>query len=308
MWRRTLIGLAVFTLLAANAASGASFVDSFDLPAELSYVGSAACLDCHGDIGAFYAQGPHAVERGLVVPGTGVSACEACHGPGSAHVAAGGEGQIIGSGLLAGLDTDRRLTMCTQCHAQHGTVWQDGPHAGADISCNDCHTDQAHFGGRAVAAPQFRNPSEFCLQCHAEQTSDFRLPFRHRVLENQVACVDCHDPHAGQDRDRLDGLNNICLGCHQEMSGPFVFEHDGVSGEGCTACHKPHGSNHDKLLLTEGNSLCLQCHFDAEFNSDDNWTVGNTAHAGFALGNEGRCLDCHTEIHGSNVSPTFRNQ
>jgi len=193
-------------------------------------------------------------------------------------------------------------------NTSQGTHWAGGPHDGADISCSDCHADQVHFGGQALPASQFRNPSEFCLQCHAEQTSDFRLPFRHRVLENQIACNDCHDPHASQDANSMNGLNETCLGCHQEMSGPFVFEHDGVSGEDCTACHKPHGSNHDKLLISEGNSLCVQCHFDAEFNGDDSWTVGTVGHAGFALGNEGRCFDCHSEVHGSNVSPTFQDQ
>ncbi len=305
---RTLTGISIVLLLAMPVLAGSSFAAARSLPPDLNYVGSETCLDCHEDEGAFYANGPHAVEHNLVVPGTAIGVCEACHGPGSGHVDAEGEGQILGADQLAALDEDRYLALCTQCHAGQATHWAGAPHDGAPIACNDCHADQAHFGGQALPASRYRNPSEFCLQCHADQTSDFRLPFRHRVLENQIACGDCHDPHAGFDAKAINGLNETCLGCHQEMSGPFVFEHDGVSGEDCTACHKPHGSNHDKLLLTEGNSLCLQCHFDAEFNSDDSWTVGTVAHGGFALGNEGRCFDCHTEIHGSNVDPTFQDQ
>jgi len=288
--------------------AGNDYLGSIDMPEGLTYVGSESCLDCHEEVADFYANSPHAIDRALVVPGTTIGSCESCHGPASDHVETEGDGFIVGLDLMNAMDAGQRLDMCTQCHTSHGTHWVGGPHDGAEISCNDCHADQVHFGGQALPASQFRNPSEFCLQCHAEQTSDFRLPFRHRVLENQVSCNDCHDPHAGFDANLMNGLNDTCLGCHQEMQGPFVFEHDGVNGEDCTACHKPHGSNHDKLLLTEGNSLCVQCHYDAEFNSDHGWAVGATDHVGFALGNEGRCFDCHTEIHGSNVHPTFRDQ
>ncbi len=307
MWRHTLTGTAIALLLVSPAVAG-GYIDSIDLPDGLTYVGAETCLDCHDDVADFYANSPHAVDLNLVVPGTAIGSCEACHGPGSGHVNEDGDGFIVGSELLAALDPGQRLAMCTQCHTNQGTHWAGGPHDGADISCNDCHADQVHFGGQALPAGQFRNPSEFCLQCHAAQTSDFRLPYRHRVLENQVACGDCHDPHAGFASDSMNGMNETCLGCHQEMSGPFVFEHDGVSGEDCTVCHKPHGSNHDKMLLTEGNTLSVQCHFDAEINSAGNWNVGNVGHGGSLLGNEGRCFDCHTEVHGSNVSPTFRYQ
>ena len=96
------------------------------------------------------------------------------------------------------------------------------------------------------------------------------------------------------------------MGCHTEMAGPFVFEHEGVSGEDCIACHQPHGSMHDKLLATDGSTLCLQCHFESAFAPDDAWALGDTPHGAY-LGGESRCHDCHTEIHGSNVSPAFRD-
>ena len=290
------------------------------------YVGAGTCLECHDDIGAFYAHSPHAPGRNLLVPGTAAGACEACHGPGSAHVEAGGEGGIVGADDFAAMAADLKVAMCTQCHATDAAHWADGPHAGAEIGCADCHADQVHFGGRARPRSDFRNPAEFCLQCHADQAADFRLPFRHRALEGQIGCTDCHDPHADFDAVALDGLNTVCLGCHQEMSGPWVFEHEGVEGEECTVCHRPHGSQHDKLLLGEGNGLCLQCHYDVAFGSADDWALGTVTHSNdctqchastpsgvpphgtFVLGDEGRCTDCHSGIHGSNVSATFLDQ
>ncbi len=86
-----------------------------------------------------------------------------------------------------------------------------------------------------------------------------------------------------------------------------MFEHEAVSEEDCAACHRPHGSQHDKLLTQDGNGLCLQCHVDAHLNATDGWEIGEQSHAGLLL-SEGRCYDCHTHVHGSNVSPTLQDQ
>lgn len=305
---RIILPLAGLLLLSAGiAAGGVSYVDSFDVPGDANYVGSATCLDCHDDVGEFYANSPHAVERGLAIPGTGIAGCEACHGPGSLHVAEDGDGFIIGPMVLAEQGEGVRVAMCTQCHSDQGLTWTGGPHAGTDVSCASCHNDQVHFASGVAPEADFRNKGEFCLQCHTPQMADFRLPFRHRVLEGQIDCQDCHDPHAGFDQTDWNGLNTVCLECHTEMTGPFVYEHDGVSGEDCVACHRPHGSNNDKLLITASNSMCLQCHFEQGFSSDSNWDIGGMSHGGLLTG-EGRCYDCHTEVHGSNTDPNFKDQ
>ena len=305
--------LASLLLVAATLATAgpvcagdASHLGRFAIPADAAYVGADACTDCHGDVADFYAGSAHAAARGLVVPGTGVAGCEACHGPGSLHVEGGGDGFILGAAALA-TGPDAGTGMCTQCHTDLAAHLGGGPHDGSGVGCADCHADEAHFGGLARPAREYRNPSEFCLQCHADQVADFRLPFRHRALEGQVTCGDCHDPHRDFDEMAWNGRNAVCLECHPELAGPFVFEHDGTTGEDCTACHRPHGSSHDKLLVQDGNTLCLQCHHGIGFAAGDGWELGGTDH-GTLLANEGRCYDCHIDVHGSNVSPTFRNQ
>jgi len=305
--RFSVLFVALLLLLGTQALAEDGFVDGFDLPGEASYVGSETCLDCHDEIGAFYAHTSHAVDMMPTVPGSQATACEACHGPGSLHVEEEDIDAIINVDMMRAMDSRQRDLMCLQCHTDRHVDWSGGPHQGTDVSCADCHGDLVHFAVEPRPAADFRNESEFCLQCHTEQVTDFRLPFRHRVLEDQIMCNDCHDPHAGFPQDTWNGLNDTCLGCHTEMAGPFVFEHDGVQGEDCTACHRPHGSTHDKLLATDGNTLCLQCHYESSFNADENWNLAGTNHGG-ALTGEGRCYDCHTEIHGSNVSPTFRDQ
>jgi len=306
---RGLIGLVgcLAVLLPWQATAGGAYLENFDVPADANYAGAEQCATCHEDVAAFYTHSPHAASRGLAVPGTGAAACEACHGPGSLHVDGGGDGWIASAEALRALDAAGRAAMCTQCHVDKDLHFATSPHAGTEVSCADCHADQVHFGGSARPAKEFRNRAEFCLQCHTGVVADFRLPYRHRVLEGEVSCFDCHDPHRGVDPASWDGVNATCLGCHPQIAGPFVFEHNGVDGEECLSCHRPHGSPNDKLLTQDGNGLCLQCHFEASFTAEDNWQLGGVNHGGLLAG-EARCYDCHREVHGSNVSPSFRDQ
>lgn len=327
MRRLSVILASLLLLLSVQASADNSYLGRFEIAENATFVGSADCLDCHDDVGEFYMNSPHSVDRALAIPGTDIAGCEACHGPGSRHIEEGGEGYIIGAELLGELDQAGRVDMCLQCHLGQRVEWMTSPHAGTEIGCAECHADQVHFGAEARPAAQFGNPSEFCLQCHTEQVADFRMPFRHRVLENQIECRDCHDPHAGPDQTGWNGANQACLDCHTEMAGPFVFEHEGVADEDCTACHRPHGSMHDKMLASDGNTLCLQCHFDVQFTTEETLMLGSFPHGDvtglclnchtsipsgtnphIAAGGEARCYDCHYEIHGSNVSATFRNQ
>ncbi len=306
----TLIPTLLILLWSGQALAGAGFADSFDLPADATYVGSETCLDCHEKQEEKLIHSPHSLELNPYVPGSDITSCEACHGPGSVHAEDEEIEAIINVEMLRNMDGIQRDAMCLQCHVTRHAGWSEGPHQGTGVSCADCHADQIHYRVQPKPVAQFRNESEFCIQCHATEVTDFRLPFRHRVLEGQIMCGDCHDPHNGFPTDGWNGLNETCLGCHTEMAGPFVFEHDGVQSEDCITCHKPHGSTHDKLLVTDSNTLCLQCHYESGFNADENWSIGGYPHAVETglVQNEGRCYDCHTEIHGSNVAPSFMDQ
>lgn len=307
MRRMICLACCLATLLFVQVAQGGTYLDGVEVPADATYVGAEDCLDCHDDVGEFYIHSPHAAERGLSVPGQpDVFGCEACHGPGSLHVDEGGDGWILGVEAMQAFDDQNRAAMCTQCHTSMDLHYASSPHAGTEVSCADCHADQVHFGGLARPAKEYRNRSEFCLQCHTAVSAQFRLAFRHRVLEGDLSCSDCHDHHRGQDITTFEAANATCLGCHPQMSGPFVFEHGGTSGERCSDCHLPHGSHNDKLLTQDGNGLCLQCHYEVAFSPDD-WELDGAVHRG-ALQGEARCYDCHREIHGSNVDPAFRDQ
>ena len=81
-----------------------------------------------------------------------------------------------------------------------------------------------------------------------------------------------------------------------------MYEHAAVKAEGCTACHFPHGGPNPRMLNRDKvNTICLQCHLPS-LNSTTGEPIG-MAHNLTAQTQS--CTDCHTDIHGSNVSSVF---
>jgi DmsE family decaheme c-type cytochrome len=180
--------------------------------------------------------------------------CESCHGPGSKHVAQGGQGGLEKFIINPGKD------------------------------------------------PQA------CLQCHVEVQAEFHFPRHHPVLEGDMNCVQCHDPH-GLDIMKPEGglamarLNENCAQCHREQTRPFIYEHPAMR-EGCTVCHNPHGSINASMLTEPDSNLCLRCHAQVPGpGASGRIYIGGRDHtASLAFGS---CWTsgCHTAVHGSNVQP-----
>jgi len=96
-------------------------------------------------------------------------------------------------------------------------------------------------------------------------------------------------------------VNDNCYSCHAEKRGPFLWEHAPVR-EDCSICHEPHGSNNPTLLKTRMPQLCQQCHIAGGGHPPTPYGGPNP---GPPLSIERRvgaasCLNCHTEVHGSN--------
>jgi DmsE family decaheme c-type cytochrome len=97
-----------------------------------------------------------------------------------------------------------------------------------------------------------------------------------------------------------------CYNCHGEKRGPFVYEHEPIRTDGCTACHEPHGSANPRMLTrNQERVVCLECHANVGAPQPANGSVlGNTPPSFHDLRNPRyqTCADCHVKIHGSNVS------
>jgi DmsE family decaheme c-type cytochrome len=106
---------------------------------------------------------------------------------------------------------------------------------------------------------------------------------------------------------RADTVNELCYKCHAEKRGPFRFEHPPVEAN-CLNCHAVHGSNHNSLLVRKTPQLCQSCH-EATFHPSTAYTDADSF-GGPAASNKliaRACMNCHTNIHGSN-GPDSRGQ
>lgn len=155
--------------------------------------------------------------------------CEACHGPGSGHVA----------------------------WAQNGAS-ADDPTQGLTVRLNDRGADQWRFVGDAPIAArmtplQKHTETEVCAPCHARRAPlgdghTIGLPlldaFRTSLLE----------PGAYHADGGMDGeVYNY---------GSFLQSRMYAAGVTCSSCHEPHSLK----LRAEGNAVCAQCHQPAVFD------------------------------------------
>jgi DmsE family decaheme c-type cytochrome len=234
--------------------------------------------------------------------------CESCHGPGSlaidpltpqklaADAKAGKKTACDFKTLIdiKNLPAQAKSLICLKCHTANATFnlhnWNTSTHNIADVSCSDCH--RIH-GGHNLKV-KLRDTAEMCERCHQEVQAAFALPNHHPVPEKKVFCTDCHDPHGGGGEKSLrrDTVKATCTQCHAEKEGPFVYEHADLN-EDCRACHTPHGSVNNNLLILREPFLCLQCHPTHPISST---TTAEQKRAFYT-----RCTDCHSQIHGSDL-------
>lgn len=257
------------------------------------YVGSDTCITCHEDV--YKNQFERTPHFQTVKHGRG---CESCHGPGSEHVAAGGDKDKIFS--FTGLSRTASSKHCLECHGENIAQRHSGDsaHLGNQVGCLDCHSPHHAAEGEHLLVK--RQP-DLCYSCHASERAQFARPYRHRVNEGLVECSDCHSMHgastAGQVRETASG-DAACFRCHSEKQGPFVYEHLPVKTEGCSSCHTPHGSTNPLLLrVSQVNLLCLQCHSYPG--------LGPSGPAHNQSQKYQACTMCHPMIHGSNVDTAF---
>ncbi|HYN38590.1 MAG TPA: tetratricopeptide repeat protein, partial [Rhodospirillales bacterium] len=175
-------------------------------------------------------------------------ACEACHGPGSAHVAWAKGDRKGPNGLTVHFDerTDVHWTL----DPATGNARRSTPRTSAKEleTCGMCHSRSAK-----IAEPW--RPGQPLLQTHLPSLLHAGLfeadgksldevynyaPFRQsKMFMAGVSCSDCHDPHSLQ---RVADGNAVCEQCHDERKFAAAAHHhhaDGSTGAQCVACHMP---------------------------------------------------------------------
>jgi DmsE family decaheme c-type cytochrome len=275
-------------------------------PAE--YVGSQACQMCHEDISNAFQKNPHQqVETGNT-HGWANRACESCHGPGSKHADSASAADIRQPAKLKPADADK---ICLTCHLNQPThVGRiNSSHARNQVSCTACHSIHKN-GPNGLVARKQADINKLCAGCHADVWASFQRPYKHRLPEGAMSCVDCHNPHGSflpRSIQTVSANEPGCFKCHGDKVGPFTYEHPPVRLEGCTACHQPHGSANPRMLTRhEVRFVCLECHANLP-TPVPAATLGTVPPATHDLRSPRfqNCNLCHQKVHGSYVSRDF---
>ncbi len=215
---------------------------------------------------------------------------------------------------------------CAQCHSDKTDHFAGATHARLHISdvklgdttCEACHGPASlhiQSGGKLGTIVNPRKNPEACFACHLDKRGEMSLPHTHPVLAGKVSCVDCHDVHKDKSvrggGAALAASTETCLKCHTQQAGPFTYPHGAIKEEGCLACHNPHGTVNDKMLIARDANLCLRCHLlqlTPGFNIGGFKTGGAHANAVGSRLSEGACWSagCHEGVHGSNVNASLR--
>jgi DmsE family decaheme c-type cytochrome len=290
---------------------GLSCVVAAQTPPEESAVipyspqGADTCLLCHSAQPAAIAifDTKHAVPTDPRSPfGEGQLQCEACHGPGGAHISPVRRGEpripLIRFSADSITPVSDQNAMCLGCHdGDSGFGWHGGPHDGNQVACADCHT--VHSGRDAVLSTATQ--PEVCHQCHQTVRTESIKPYSHPLQAGKLSCTACHSPHGATVELQLvrQTVNDTCYQCHAEKRGPFLWEH-APAAEDCSLCHAPHGSNYPAMLTQRAPFLCQSCHSQAGHPSlaygPDGLATGTPSV--YLLGQS--CMNCHSQVHGSN--------
>jgi len=285
-------------LMAAVASAQAPAAKLAAAPAKAAaasnFVGTETCATCHEEVSKKFESNPH--QKAAELKGGVSVTCENCHGAGKEHVDGGGDKtKIFNPTNASAKEVDKT---CEGCHAAAHPNFDRSPHAKANVSCIGCHSVHHSEGNEKLLKTE---QPKLCFQCHTEIKPQFAMPFHHKVEEGLVKCSDCHDAHGTFGNNNVKSTadqNAVCTKCHTETRGPFVYEHAAVRAEGCLGCHTPHGSQNARLLnMPSVSTLCNQCHSAVAAGKVHGLDGGSTTVS--------PCIDCHTNIHGSNLSQAF---
>lgn len=176
--------------------------------------------------------------------------CEACHGPGSGHVAwaAHGDPGDARRGLVQSLDARRDGTWHTD--QSTGLPARSAPLADRNelVACAQCHARRAPLAGGMDHDGRLLQTHDIALLGDGlyfhdgqqrEEVYEVGSFMQSRMHGAGVTCSDCHEPHSGELRAPGDAVCGQCHAPSRFAQPGHTLHAAGTPGSACVDCHMP---------------------------------------------------------------------
>jgi tetratricopeptide (TPR) repeat protein len=215
--------------------------------------------------------------------------CEACHGPGSAHVAWAEMPEMARPEVpnfelevqTSNIDSRQLVELCAPCHSRRGSMG-DTDHAESDLMDNylpSLLTEDLYFADGQIL----------------EEVYVYGSFTQSKMYRNGVRCSDCHEVHSVE---LVREGNDLCLQCHRagqyDTADHHFHKREGEEGE-------PIRSEDGTVLFEVGSGAqCAQCHMPGryymgnDYRPDHSFRIPDPA-LNAAIGSPDACLRCHVD-------------
>ncbi len=215
--------------------------------------------------------------------------CEACHGPGSAHIRWAelpdmARPPVQNAALVvqtSDLSPRRQIELCAPCHSRRMSL-VDNIHQ---------HADFLDYG-----IPQLLGEGYYFADGQIlEEVYVYGSFLQSKMYDRGVRCSDCHDVHSG---GRIKKANQLCLQCHRSAVYDSKDHH----------FHKKKGEAGDPIRSTAGEvlfevgsgALCEQCHMPGryymgvDYRPDHSFRIPRPD-LSLSIGTPNACNRCHVD-------------
>ena len=218
------------------------------------------CMTCHNAYPDFVLGSTNKFSQ---IP-TGID-CERCHGPGELHVKNIELGNLIDTSVHfdytivnpSSLSIELQNEICSRCHIQGNSVLK------YDKSFFDFRPGMYLNEIMDVYFPRYKNADdEFIMASHLDRLQQSKCFIN---SNNQISCIDCHNPHKSVKNTDSSVFNSKCVSCH--MNDDCNVSQEKKLNNNCVSCHMqesntidiPHVTITDhKISIPKDNKINLE--------------------------------------------------